>query len=216
MQQGRGRGRPLPRAPAVACHGPGSAQPLYILSAADGATHAAGCDKGGGGVRGGARDARHRRPRPNGAPQPKSVKRHSSTYGVRDSACPLSTRGGTRLVRLVRGRGGGGTTASRFTGCHGGSVRDSAAAGGRAVGVPAERGGGGGGEREAARAHARAEPQDPVVAQDPPGAPMSRAARGFCSKCRTPCAGARANRKATRPAARRAAAARSALQRRRG
>jgi hypothetical protein len=26
-------------------------------------------------------------------------------YGVRDSACPLSTRGGTRLVRLVRGRG---------------------------------------------------------------------------------------------------------------
>ena len=27
---------------------------------------------------------------------------------VRDAACPLSTRGGTRLVRLVRGRGGGG------------------------------------------------------------------------------------------------------------
>jgi len=26
---------------------------------------------------------------------------------VRDAACPLSTRGGTRLVRLVRGRGGG-------------------------------------------------------------------------------------------------------------
>ena len=29
-------------------------------------------------------------------------------YGVRDAACPLSTRGGTRLVRLVRGRGNGG------------------------------------------------------------------------------------------------------------
>ena len=29
-------------------------------------------------------------------------------WGVRDAACPLSTRGGTRLVRLVRGRGGGG------------------------------------------------------------------------------------------------------------
>jgi hypothetical protein len=28
-------------------------------------------------------------------------------YGVRDAACPLSTGGGTRLVRLVRGRGGG-------------------------------------------------------------------------------------------------------------
>ena len=27
---------------------------------------------------------------------------------LRDAACPLSTRGGTRLVRLVRGRGGGG------------------------------------------------------------------------------------------------------------
>jgi hypothetical protein len=27
--------------------------------------------------------------------------------GVRDAACPISTRGGTRLVRLVRGRGGG-------------------------------------------------------------------------------------------------------------
>jgi len=26
---------------------------------------------------------------------------------LRDAACPLSTRGGTRLVRLVRGRGGG-------------------------------------------------------------------------------------------------------------
>jgi hypothetical protein len=29
---------------------------------------------------------------------------------VRDAACPLSTRGGTRLVRLVRGKGGGGTS----------------------------------------------------------------------------------------------------------
>ena len=28
-------------------------------------------------------------------------------FRVRDAACPLSTRGGTRLVRLVRGRGGG-------------------------------------------------------------------------------------------------------------
>jgi hypothetical protein len=28
--------------------------------------------------------------------------------GERDAACPLSTWGGTRLVRLVRGRGGGG------------------------------------------------------------------------------------------------------------
>ena len=27
---------------------------------------------------------------------------------VRDAACPLSTRGGTRLVRLVRGGGGAG------------------------------------------------------------------------------------------------------------
>ena len=27
---------------------------------------------------------------------------------VRDATCPLSTRGGTRLVRLVRGKGGGG------------------------------------------------------------------------------------------------------------
>ena len=31
---------------------------------------------------------------------------------MRDAACPLSTRGGTRLVRLVRGRGGGGTAAA--------------------------------------------------------------------------------------------------------
>jgi hypothetical protein len=29
---------------------------------------------------------------------------------LRDAACPLSTRGGTRLVRLVRGRGGGRTS----------------------------------------------------------------------------------------------------------
>ena len=27
---------------------------------------------------------------------------------MRDETCPISTRGGTRLVRLVRGRGGGG------------------------------------------------------------------------------------------------------------
>jgi len=27
---------------------------------------------------------------------------------VKDAACPISTRGGTRLVRLVRGREGGG------------------------------------------------------------------------------------------------------------
>ena len=30
-----------------------------------------------------------------------------------EAACPLSTRGGTRLVRLVRGRGGGGYAAER-------------------------------------------------------------------------------------------------------
>ena len=57
---------------------------------------------------------------------------------VSDAACPLSTRGGTRLVRLVRGRGGGGRlTSARVsafasltrrprTGC-----RAPAAAGGR-------------------------------------------------------------------------------------
>jgi len=33
---------------------------------------------------------------------------NQSTNGVRDAACPLGTRGRTRLVRLVRGRGGGG------------------------------------------------------------------------------------------------------------
>jgi len=33
--------------------------------------------------------------------------------GVRDAACPLSTRGGTRLVRLVRRRGGGGRCVCR-------------------------------------------------------------------------------------------------------
>ena len=31
---------------------------------------------------------------------------------MRDAACPVSTRGGTRLVRLVRGRGGRGRTAA--------------------------------------------------------------------------------------------------------
>jgi len=31
---------------------------------------------------------------------------------LRDAACPLSTRGGTRLVRLVRGRGEGGALTS--------------------------------------------------------------------------------------------------------
>ena len=34
-------------------------------------------------------------------------------YGVRDAACPLSTRGGTRLVRLVRGKGRGGGARER-------------------------------------------------------------------------------------------------------
>jgi hypothetical protein len=34
-------------------------------------------------------------------------------HGVRDAACSLSTRGGTRLVRLVRGRGGGGLRVAR-------------------------------------------------------------------------------------------------------
>ena len=40
---------------------------------------------------------RHRRPTPA----------RSECRSVRDTACPVSTRGGTRLVRLVRGRGGG-------------------------------------------------------------------------------------------------------------
>ena len=31
--------------------------------------------------------------------------------------CPLSTRGGTRLVRLVRGRGGGGEGGASFMQC---------------------------------------------------------------------------------------------------
>ena len=34
-------------------------------------------------------------------------------WAVRDAACPPSTRGGTRLVRLVRGRGGGGGKPSK-------------------------------------------------------------------------------------------------------
>ena len=33
---------------------------------------------------------------------------------MRDAACPLSTRGGTRLVRLVRGRRGGGAEDLRI------------------------------------------------------------------------------------------------------
>jgi len=38
-----------------------------------------------------------------------------------DAACPLSTRGGTRLVRLVRGRGGGAPTCSAAE-CAGGAT----------------------------------------------------------------------------------------------
>jgi len=37
--------------------------------------------------------------------------------GVRDAACPLSTRGGTRLVRLVRGGGGGTCRSPSARGC---------------------------------------------------------------------------------------------------
>ena len=40
-----------------------------------------------------------------GERSPHEVRR--GLYGVRDASCPLSTRGGTRLVRLVRGKGGG-------------------------------------------------------------------------------------------------------------
>ena len=36
-------------------------------------------------------------------------------YGVRDAACPLSTRGGMRLVRLVREKGGGGGFPTRLS-----------------------------------------------------------------------------------------------------
>ena len=36
---------------------------------------------------------------------------------MRDAACPLSTRGGTRLVRLVRGRGGGGRLVRGVSAC---------------------------------------------------------------------------------------------------
>ena len=39
---------------------------------------------------------------------------------VKDAACPISTRGGTRRVRLVRGGGGGGGGASAGTRCAGG------------------------------------------------------------------------------------------------
>ena len=53
---------------------------------------------------------RPRRPRRRSGRQGKRRARAFSgakpKYGVRDAACPLSTRGGTRLVRLVRGRGG--------------------------------------------------------------------------------------------------------------
>ena len=48
-------------------------------------------------------------PPPVAAPAPPDV--HGSACLIpwfRDAACPLSTRGGTRLVRLVPGRGGGG------------------------------------------------------------------------------------------------------------
>jgi hypothetical protein len=45
--------------------------------------------------------------------KPSSARTTSSTsVDLRDAACPLSTRGGTRLVRLVRGRGGGGKATS--------------------------------------------------------------------------------------------------------
>jgi len=54
---------------------------------------------------------RPRRPRRRSGRQGKRRARAFSgakpKYGVRDAACPLSTRGGTRLVRLVRGRGEG-------------------------------------------------------------------------------------------------------------
>ena len=44
-------------------------------------------------------------------------------YGVRDAACPLSTRGGTRLVRLVRGRGSSATClAQQRRSAHGASA----------------------------------------------------------------------------------------------
>ena len=56
-----------------------------------------------------------RTPLPTRPRCPRQVFRFSRCceYGVRDAACPLSTRGGTRLVRLVRGRGGG----VRFSRC---------------------------------------------------------------------------------------------------
>jgi hypothetical protein len=49
-----------------------------------------------------------RPPRPRRAAGGASHGRRASAYGVRDAACPLSTRGGTRLVQAVRGRAGGG------------------------------------------------------------------------------------------------------------
>ena len=83
--------------------------------------------------------------------------------GVRDAACPLSTRGGTRLVRLVLGRGGGGGGASapwrgsqgtvagggRLCRCRAAAVRDAACplstrGGTRLVRLVRGKGGGGG------------------------------------------------------------------------
>jgi len=70
-------------------------------------------------------------------------------YGVRDAACPLSTRGGTRLVRLVRGWGGdeeeGAVGASPTTG----EVV-------RAPHSATRSGGGGGSQRRGAQRSARA------------------------------------------------------------
>jgi len=52
--------------------------------------------------------------RPRDAPRCRSA-RPRVTAQRAHAACPISTRGGTRLVRLVRGRGGGAPTGSHGT-----------------------------------------------------------------------------------------------------
>jgi hypothetical protein len=52
-------------------------------------------------------------------------------WAVRDAACPPSTRGGTRLVRLVRGRGGAAANLRRARGLRHGACASGRGAGGR-------------------------------------------------------------------------------------
>ena len=107
-------------------------------------------------------EARRHPARPAQAPRhalsigARSNSRDVQVHGVRDAACPLSTRGGTRLVHLVRGEGrdlsgeyeerGGGATgaAARWTLPWRGACaasRSGAATGSRACCRGAPRGG---------------------------------------------------------------------------